>query len=809
MLPERLIKKYSANANTKNIVFCGSYRFTVLTEALIRIEYDPEENFEDRATQCVICRDLGKIEFEKTSSEDLLIIETSDLMLRFVPSQGLTAEGLTIQVRSLNGTPVWHYGDSPETLKGTYRTLDGIFVERSVTLSEGVCSRDGFALLDDSKSLLMTDDGWVEPRKEGTVDLYFFGYGHSYVEAVKALYRLTGNPPLLPSYVFGNWWSRYHAYSEESYMALISRFKEEDIPFSVSVIDMDWHWSNGSTGKSHIDEWTGYSWNTKLFPDYKRFLKRLHEEGLHSALNLHPARGVQEHENMYEEMAKIMGVDPESKEPVRFQPENPDFWDPYFKLLHHPYEKDGVDFWWMDWQQGTESAIPGLDPLWILNYMHSLDCQKSEKRPMYFSRYAGPGSQRFFIGFSGDTYINWDAYRFEPYFTATAANIAFPYWSHDIGGFQHGIRDEELYMRWVQFGVFSPILRIHSTNYDFVCKEPWNYGIHTHLAVSEMLRLRHMLFPYIYTMNYRVYKDNVALCQPIYHYYPEEESAYKFKNEYFFGSEMIVAPATEKTDKITKLTATELWLPNGIWIDFFNGLVYNGGREFKVYRDLDSFPVFCKAGGIVPMNSHIKGDNTVGSKTDMEIQVFAGASNSFMLYEDEGDNNRYLDGYYATTEMSLNWEAFRAEFVIHSARGETSVIPSIRNYTVRLRGFNNKAEITVKVSGRETAVTAVYEEESNTLAVALKGISVTEEICIILQSEEPLLSKNRHWKKLCFKRMLAAETLSGRKHQLFNDITNNSLSFEKRKELMQCYNDLEPEFLDAVSEIFELSNFCG
>ena len=268
---------------------------------------------------------------------------------------------------------------------------------------------------------------------------------------------------------------------------------------------------------------------------------------------------------------------------------------------------------------------------------------------------------------------------------------------------------------------------------------------------------------------------------------------------------MIAAPATEKTDRITKLTAVELWLPEGIWIDFFNGLVYNGGREMTVYRDLDSLPVFAKAGGIVPLNTHIKGDNTVGSKVNMEIQVFAGASNSFILYEDEGDNNRYLDGYYATTEMSLDWADSRAEFVIHPAKGQTSVIPSKRNYTVCLRGFNNFADINVKISGRETAVSTVYEEESNTLAIALEEIPISEEISIILQSDETLLSKNQHWKKLCFNRMLAAETLSGKKLQLFNDITNNLIPFEERKALMNRHQ-LEPEFLDTVLEIFELSN---
>ena len=129
-----------------------------------------------------------------------------------------------------------------------------------------------------------------------------------------------------------------------------------------------------------------------------------------------------------------------------------------FKYLHHPNERNGVDFWWIDWQQGSNSKIEGLDPLWMLNHYHYLDNKRNGKRGLILSRYAGIGSHRYPIGFSGDSVISWDSLDFQPYFTANASNVGYGWWSHDIGGHMNGIKDDELATRWVQFGVFSPIM---------------------------------------------------------------------------------------------------------------------------------------------------------------------------------------------------------------------------------------------------------------------------------------------------------------------------------------------------------------
>ena len=236
---------------------------------------------------------------------------------------------------------------------------------------------------------------------------------------------------------------------------------------------------------------------------YKSFLNNLQNRNLKVTLNLHPADGIRHFEDMYNDVAKAVGIDPETKEDVKFSCKRDDFWNAYFDKVHKPYEKDGVDFWWIDWQQGKKSDIEGLDPLLALNHYHFLDNAENGKLPLILSRYAVLGSHRYPLGFSGDTAINHKVLDFQPYFTANAANAAYFWWSHDIGGHHFGYKDDELYLRWIEFGVFSPILRLHSTSNDLRGKEPWKYRRDVYLSAKKWLNFRHRLIPYIFTLFYK------------------------------------------------------------------------------------------------------------------------------------------------------------------------------------------------------------------------------------------------------------------------------------------------------------------
>lgn len=345
------------------------------------------------------------------------------------------------------------------------------------------------------------------PQNGSSGDYYVFAYGKDYRATMKAFYTKSSPVPIIPRFALGVWWSRYHAYRQQEYLDLMDRFESEDIPLTVATVDMDWHWVNIKKQFGvNFNGWTGYSWDKNLFPDYKEFLKKLKEKNLKVTLNLHPADGVRSYEDMYEEMAKANGIDPQRGRTVEFKCGSDVFWNSYFDILHKPYERDGVDFWWIDWQQGTRCDMKGLDPLKALNHYHYLDNAENGEIPLILSRYGGAGSHRYPLGFSGDTRISWEVLDFQPYFTANAANAAYGWWSHDIGGHHQGYRDDDLYLRWIEFGVFSPVLRLHSTAMQLLGKEPWKYRSDVYHSAKEWLRFRHRLIPYIFSMNHRCHR---------------------------------------------------------------------------------------------------------------------------------------------------------------------------------------------------------------------------------------------------------------------------------------------------------------
>ena len=340
------------------------------------------------------------------------------------------------------------------------------------------------------------------------------------------------------------------------------------------------------------------------------------------------------YEDAYARMAEALGRDGSTDEPIAFDITDRAFLDAYLEVLHHPLEDQGVDFWWLDWQQGTYSRIQGIDPLWMLNHFHYLDSGRDGHRPLTFSRYAGPGSHRYPIGFSGDTHISWASLDFQPEFTATASNVGYGWWSHDVGGHIHGIRDDELATRWVQLGLFSPILRLHSTNNPFLVKEPWLYPLEARAAMGDALRFRHRLVPYLHTMNHRASADGVPLVRPMYHLAPEDERAYDVPNQFAFGSELLVAPITTPRDTVTLRGSVRAWLPPGTWIDIFTSTVYEGDREIELHRELGSIPALLRAGGILPLAAEDDLDATRNPER-LEVVVAPGADGEFTLIEDD------------------------------------------------------------------------------------------------------------------------------------------------------------------------------
>lgn len=739
-----------------SMVRCGDVRITVITPRLIRLE---QGVWTDRASTVVLHRDFCPCEFLVSDTAGLLTVKTDDLEVCYRSGTTLR-EGLTIRGIRRPGF-FWHFGDKPlQNLGGTVSTLDT--VDGECLIDDGICSTDGFGIMDDSGSALFDEEGWLLPR-EKTTDVYFFGYGHDYTACVQDYYRLTGVPQMLPAYALGNWWSRYYPYTDREYLDLMDAFQRRDIPLSVGIVDMDWHLTSGEDWLPEHNGWTGYTWNEKLFPDYVRFIRELHERGLRTALNLHPAAGVQSFEKQYPAVAEKMGIDPESRETVPCDYLNPKFLETYFEELHHPYEKNGVDFWWMDWQQGSSyakimgkryqpSGLESVQPLWILNHMHYLSSIREGKRGLIFSRFGGFGSQRYPIGFSGDTIVTWDSLNFQPYFTATASNIGYGWWSHDIGGNCDGVKDDELMARWVQFGVFSPIFRLHSSISPFTSREPWNYNPRAQLVIERFMRLRHRMFPYLYTMCHRDHQQLLPLMRPMYHLYPENPEAYRVKNQYFFGSELMVIPITVKSNG-SDLAPVDVWFPEGRWIDAFTGDVYPGGRFLRILRSLEEMPVFMKAGATVPMQTHIPGSRKLGGAEEMELYVAPGDSGQFVLYEDDCESLAYQNGVFCETELTFDWEPGKAALRIHAACGHRDLIPAKRSWTVHFRGMAQ--DVRFLADGQPAF--SRYDPDTHTHTLVLKDIGTDRTAEITLLCDNDILYDNRDCQKRIMHDLIRAQ----------------------------------------------------
>ncbi len=648
-------------ADPRAVVVASDARFTVLTPSLIRMEWSARGAFEDQPSLLVLNRRMPVPRYTTGDEDGWLTLKTDELTLRYRRGSGkFGKENLVIRLRVAGRDVVWTPGTEDRgNLKGTIRTLDG--VKGATALEDGILSRDGWVVVDDSERPLFdgSDWPWVQPRAPGErQDLYFFGYGHRYRAALFDFTRLAGKIPMPPRFAFGFWWSRYWSYTDEEFKQLVREFQIHSVPLDVLVVDMDWHLTfNMRWDRSRKDQagqtlgWTGYTWDRNYFPDPEKFLRWCDQKNLRTPLNLHPASGIQPHEQQYPAMARAMGIDPSTHVYVPFDIVDKKFATNYFDLVIHPLERQGVDFWWLDWQQWGTTKIPGVTPTWWLNYVFFTDMERQNRaRPLLFHRWGGLGNHRYEIGFSGDVISVWESLKFQPYFTATAANVGFGYWSHDIGGHMPGTITPELYTRWIQWGAFSPILRTHTTKNPGAERRIWAYPTDAFLTMRDAIRFRYSLIPYLYTMSREAYDTGVSLCRPMYYDSPESPEAYQFTGEYMFGDQMLVAPVTAPVDSSSMLAPVQIWLPAGEWVEWYTGARLRGPAVYARRFALDEIPLYVQAGAVIPMQPVVENAGRQAANP-LVLALFPGDSGSFSLYEDAGNSSSYQKGEYARTPI--------------------------------------------------------------------------------------------------------------------------------------------------------------
>lgn len=726
----------------------GDVRFEVISPTLIRVEHAADRGFEDRPTLNVAARGFRSPKYTVRRRRGFLEIRTRLVVLRYERGSGaFTAENLEVRGQGVTAKPAfgpkpkdsigppalevapYEVAEAPDyrqptkgNLGGWYRALD--LAGGPVRMHDGVLSRDGWYLLDDSHTALLIDEppGFaVRPQRQGAYqDGYVFVYGQDYARALSDLRRLTGSAPLLPRQAFGVWFSRYFNYRQADYAPLLARFRAEQIPLDVLMVDTDFKFPHA---------WNGWNWNPSLFGDPRGFFDWAHSEGIAVSLNTHPSITTDD--------PRFAEAEARAGEPLRADPTglrcramvsvgdvygtgipgvSPDCrvfdWakqgnqDAYLSL-HDPFESEGVDFWWLDYCCDESYALaPGLtQDTWINHLYARRNLERGSRWPL-LSRIGASvfdpdengvgiwGEHRNVIHFTGDARPTWAMLDFQSAFAPAEGAVGIPYVSHDIGGFGAVTQDgttgrhlpDDLYVRWVQSGTFQPILRLHSDHGD---RLPWDYPGKAQQVATEFLRLRGALVPYLYTLAREAHDRGLPMTRPMYLGWPGSEEAYARDRQFMLGRDLLVAPVGSPGDPATK----DVWFPPGEWHDVFTGERHRGPLAKTLSVPLERMPVFARAGAVVPLQDHAR--RNTSSPDALAVDLYPGPGGQFRLYEDAGDGLGFRRRRFARTTFAQRRVGRRVDVLIGRARGGYPGRPKRRTYELRLLGTKRPRRVSL------------------------------------------------------------------------------------------------------------------
>ncbi len=711
-------------ADEKCIFKGKKYRITVLTERLVRLEYNEAGQFVDVPTQLVQNRYLGFPSFEVKQDSKFLEITTKYFHLTYVKEAPFTGSKVdpmkNLKISLITGAKEndrdWYYGH-PEA-----KNYGGNMISKDIQVSRrnarGLYSLDGFASIDDSHSLLVASDGTYSNRASEGIDIYVFMYYKDFSLALQDYFHLTGMPQFIPRYALGNWWCKNQTYDEKSIIELANRFERRKIPLSVILLDKDWHYRNIGEMKELR---TGFTFNQSLFPNPGQTIYKLHEKNIRVGLRIDPSGGFYPHESFYAKACEYLGI--EKNKIILFDPFNPKLMDIYFKLFLHPLESLGVDFFWSDYQADANPY-----KLLAYNRMMYLDSGRNPaKRNLHLSRNGLFAGHLYPLLYAGSSEISWENLKEVVFSTLNAANIGVSWWSHDIGGNHGGIEESELYIRSVELGCFSPIFRIHSARGMYYKKEPWIWDIKTETIVSDYMRLRHRLIPYLYTEAYQYYKEGRIVIEPFYYRYPWVYDDVDYKNQYFLGRSLLVCPILTKKDVTMNRTIQRFFIPEGTWYEFKTGKKFLGNKKYISFYTEEDYPLFAKSGAIIPLSNR-SDRNNIGLPTDLEIHIFPGTSNIYTLYEDDGMTSLYKEGFYLKTDFDYNYLQNNYTFIIRSKEGKSGIAPEKRNYRIRFR--NTKQADNVEAFFQDMKLELTSYIEDNDFIVELTEVPTIGQVTI-------------------------------------------------------------------------------
>ena len=686
-----------------NIILGKKYRISILTDRLVRLEYNKNGKFEDRPTQRVIFRNFPKTNFSATQSETLIQIVASYFTVDYVKEQPFVGNkvtpGSTLKITLNNTDRSWHYNHPEARNFGTITySLDDF--KGKLKLDKGLYSTDGFAYIDDSNSLVLNENGTFSSRAEEEMDLYVFMYKKDLGLALQDYYKLTGYPLMIPRYSLGNWWYKDSSYTNKDIYDLVKRFKEEEIPISVFMLGNKWHPSNDPfTIDSNIIE-------TQSLKQY------LNGNNVKLGLSINPNAKIGNNTLSYQNFGAVLGKD------MKLLPVNNNKLNLYTSAVINNLINNGVDIFNINYNNSQDKISLAL----LNHYHYANESLALNKRSIVLTRNHNIAIHRYGIVKTGKTNVDWNTLAILPRFISSASNIGVSYVATAIGGYYNGIEDFELFIRYIQFGVFSPMLILASDDGKYYRREPWRWNIAQREIIKKYLVLRNKLIPYFYTEAYIYHKSGSPIIQPLYYKYPKIYDEPMYANQYFLGTQLLVCPITKRKNQIMDRVVQRLFIPEGIWYELESGKKYLGNKYYMSFYKDEDYPVFCKEGSIIVMSL----DQTTDNPINLEVDIFPGCSSSYKLYEDDGITNNFKNGNSAITEYVFNYSQDKYELSINpiSCQG---LVPDFRNYRIRFRNTNS-ASITVSDGVNNVSATALIER--NDLIINVPNVSSGSKLII-------------------------------------------------------------------------------
>ena len=694
----------------------NKYRITVLSDVLLRFEYSETGKFNDYPTIFAINRNFAKKPVFTVKQDEKYINITNDYFILeyskekpYIASKLVPDSNLRI---TLKGTDkLWYFGN-PEVknLKGSAYSFDN---KTNINLSKGLYNLDGFASIDDTMSPVFISDGTIKKNPSDALDVYVFIYKNDFQKALDSYFELTGKPSFIPRYALGVCWNKNEDYTEEELKDIISNFNKINIPLSSILLGSKWNLNKEGKTLSN------YKFDNEKYKNLEQTINDIHQKNVFLGVTINPKNGITPYDNGYQSLKTKLNIIKDGVIPINV----------YNTVILETFLNETLTNLNIDFIKIDEITEDKIKTFMLIHYIYKNLSKNVQRRGLIFSRNPGIASHRYPTLYSGNTRVSWKTLKYLPYFNITSSNLGISYYSHDIGGYEGGVEDSELYTRYVQFGTYSPIFRLSSKEGRYYKREPWKWDIFTESIVKDYIRIRHRLIPYIYSEMYKYSKEGINLIKPLYLGYEKILDEPLYKNEYHFGKELFVCPITEPKDKVMNRVVHRMYLPEGTWYDFKTGKKFPGGKRYVTFYKDEDYPVYAKSGAIVPMA--ILDDtnlNSVKPPKKMEIQVFPGLSNNYDLYEDDGVTNLYKEGYYIVTNIDYNYRKNNYTLILRPTQGKTGIIPDKRDYKIKFR--NTKRPEYVKVNVGRFEVEFTTRSDENDFIIEVPNVPTNQQLTI-------------------------------------------------------------------------------